>query len=88
MEIIVKKTVEEKVKISLPHYRKNDYTAYYVYSDERCINVCNFSGYLEIQEANSSLAFHLDEVKECTREEFLEIYNEVSEKLKSKIMEP
>jgi len=78
MEITVRKVIEEKVKIELPIYRIGGCHAYKVYSEEKCIQVCNFNGGLSISQSHAGLAWTTDNVKDCSREKFEEQYNKVS----------
>ena len=81
MEITIKKTTEKKVKIELPLYRASKNFAYKVYSEENCIAICCHPGMMSIHQVNSSLAWTLDNVKDCTREEFEEMYQKVSSEI-------
>jgi hypothetical protein len=80
MEIRIKKTVEEKVQITLPYFTKTICHYYKVYSDTHCICVTNLAGYNSIQIHQSSLAF-ASKYEFCTESEFLDMYNKVNDEL-------
>ena len=55
MEITVKKTIKEKVKLELPAYFKNLAHVYKISSDETCLQVCTVKDYFSIGKCHSSL---------------------------------
>jgi hypothetical protein len=55
MEITVKKTIEEKVKLELPAYFKNLAHVYKISSDETCLQVCTVKDYFSIGKCHNSL---------------------------------
>jgi hypothetical protein len=55
MEITVKKTIEEKVKLELPAYFKNSAYVYKIASDETCIQVCTVTQYFSISKCETTL---------------------------------
>ena len=81
MEITIKKTTEKKVKIELPLYRIGGCHAYKVYSEEKCIQVCNLKGNLEIGQHHAGLAWITYDTKDCSREKFEEMYQKVSSEI-------
>ncbi len=80
MEITIKKTLEEKVQITLPYFTKTVCHYYKVYSDTHCICVTNLAGYKGVQIHQSSLAFG-GNYEVCTESEFLDMYNKVNNEL-------
>lgn len=80
MEITIKKTVEEKVQITLPYFTKTICHYYKVYSDTHCICVTKLAGYNSIQIHQSNLAFG-GNYEVCAESEFLDIYNLVNSEL-------
>jgi hypothetical protein len=69
MKIKSTKTVEHE--ITLPAFYKSQSMYFKIFSEEKCIAVCND----EIAIKNSGLPFVL-EVQLCTEEEFLKAYNQ------------
>ena len=55
MEITVKKTIEEKVKLELPAYFKDSAHVYKISTDETCIQVCTSFQYLSISKCATTL---------------------------------
>lgn len=80
MEITIKKTVEEKVQISLPAFTKTICHYYKVYSEDYCIAVTNLADHKGVQIQQSSLAF-ASTYKVCTEQEFLDMFNKVNNEL-------
>ena len=81
MEIRIKKTIEEKVNVALPFYRKDNCHHYKVYSENNCIQVTDLDTYsCGIQIGHIGLAISETNV-ECTQEEFEEAFNKVKEQL-------
>lgn len=80
MEITTKKTVEEKVQITLPYFTKTICHYYKVYSEDYCIAVTNLDGYKGIQIQQSSLAF-ASTYEVCTEQEFNEMFNLINSEL-------
>ena len=75
MEITIKKTVEEKVQISLPAFfrSKSKIFHYKVYSEKHCIQIYDE----EISVKHASIFTVLD-YEVCTESEFLDKFNEVN----------
>ena len=78
MEILVKKTTEEKVTIELPYYCKSEWFAYAIYSEKQAIQV--HYGVLpdsaSIDVCNSRLPFEVSfNCTPCTKDEFKSIYD-------------
>ena len=75
MEITIKKTVEEKVQISLPAFfrSKSKIFHYKVYSEKHCIQIYDE----EISVKHASIFTVLD-YEVCTEAEFLDKFNEVN----------
>jgi hypothetical protein len=86
LKIKISKSVEEIVEIQLPVYRKNECHAYYVYSETEAIKVTDLDKHYSVSQTFSELAFHLESYKDCTREEFMEVYDKVEKILKSKLL--
>ena len=81
MEITVKKTIEEKVNVELPIYRKSNCHHFKVYSESECIYVTDLDVFsFAIQKGDASLALAERNI-ECTKEEFEEAFNKVKEQL-------
>ena len=57
MEITVKKTIEEKVKLELPAYFKDCAHVYKIASDETCIQVTTMIQYFSISKCHNTLPF-------------------------------
>lgn len=74
MEITIKKTVEEKVQITLPYFTKTICHYYKVYSDTHCICVTVLSGHKSVSVNHSAIAFG-GNYEVCTETEFLDMYN-------------
>lgn len=55
MEITIKKTIEEKVKLELPAYFKNYAHVYKISADESCLQVCTNHQYLSISKCATTL---------------------------------
>jgi hypothetical protein len=80
MEISIKKTLEEKVQITLPYFTRTLCHYYKVYSEVHCIAVTNLDGYKGVQVQSSSLAF-ASTYEVCTEKEFNEMFNKVNNEL-------
>jgi hypothetical protein len=80
MEISIKKTLEEKVQITLPYFTKTICHYYKVYSEDHCIAVTNLAGYKGVQIQQSSLAF-ASTYEVCTEQEFNEMFNQINSEL-------
>lgn len=82
MEITVKKTVEEKVQITLPAFYKTSCHQIKIYSDEKCIYITksDYGINSSITTAHSGLAFTLN-AEPSTESEFLDMYNQVNSEL-------
>lgn len=78
MEITVKKTVEEKVQITLPAFfrSKTQHFYYKVYSEDHCLAVHSE----EIGIKHATIFMVLD-YEPCTESEFLDMYNKVNDTL-------
>jgi hypothetical protein len=78
MEITIKKTVEEKVQISLPAFfrSKTQHFYYKVYSEDHCIQV--YDGEIGIKHAT---IFMVLDYEFCTEQEFNEMFNKVNNEL-------
>jgi hypothetical protein len=76
MEITIKKTIEEKVQISLPAYYKTSAHQFKIYSDTHCISVTEAG----IHQLHADLPFAID-AKESTELEFMEFYKKVNNQL-------
>jgi len=84
IKITVRESVEKEVEIKLPLFRKNQATAYMVFSDKKCISVTHHAALdPQIQIAHFGLAFQLEETKDCTEEEFRFALNEAMDRLKN-----
>jgi hypothetical protein len=68
MEITVKKTIEEKVKLELPAYFTNCAFVYKISLDESCMQVCTIEDSLGIQKCFNTLP--LNTSTEPTTKEF------------------
>ena len=80
MEITIKKTVEEKVQITLPAYIKGVCHFYKVISENKAIQVTTLEGHQSINETSPIVAFSNTKEK-CTKEEFNNAFNQIKEKL-------
>ncbi len=80
MEISIKKTLEEKVQITLPYFTKTICHYYKVYSEDYCIAITNLADHKGIQIQQSSLAF-ASTYKVGTEQEFNEMFNKVNSEL-------
>lgn len=89
MKIQIRHTEEtiKEVDVQLPLYRESSIAVYKVFSETKCIAVHKVAvePAICIQSANS--AFHLQSSKDCTKERFFEIYNEVDTFLTNAIFE-
>ena len=76
MKIEIKKQVIEYVDIELPMYKKGSCFYYKIYSEKKCIQVCN----LQSSEAIESVTFQcaLLNTEDCTKEEFDLEYERIS----------
>ena len=75
MEITIKKTVEEKVQISLPSFfrSKSKVFHYKVYSEKHCIQI--YDDEISIKHAT---IFTILDYEPCTESDFLNKFNEVN----------
>jgi len=80
MEISIKKTLEEKVQITLPYFTRTLCHYYKVYSEDYCICVTNLDGYKAVQIQNASLAF-ASKYEVSNESEFLDMYNKINDEL-------
>ena len=78
MKITIEKTetVKTEVEIKLPYYRKTNCHYLKVYSETKCLQVCQLEGYMGIEQARIGLAFGKGTV-DSTEEEFLAKWDEV-----------
>ena len=76
MKIEIKKQVIEYVDIELPMYKKSSCFHYKIYSEKKCIQVCN----LETSEAIEcvTISCALMNTEDCTKEEFDLEYEKIS----------
>ena len=77
MKIQVKKEVIEYVDVELPFYKKSSCHYYKVYSEDKCIQVCNLEESESIKVVTNLCAFisTLDSTKEEFDLEFARISN-------------
>lgn len=80
MEITIKKTVEEKVKINLPAYVKSVCHFYKVISENKAIQVTTLEGHQSINETSPVVAFS-NTKEESTEAEFNNAFNQIKNKL-------
>lgn len=55
MEITVKKTIQEKVKLELPAYFKDSAHVYKISTDESCVQVTTLNQHLSISQCSVTL---------------------------------
>lgn len=80
--IHVTKNVTSQKEVTLPVFRKSKYFAYKVISKEKCVSV--FFGDMkgpEIGIHHAELAWNQDDVKDCSEEKFMELYNATQERI-------
>jgi hypothetical protein len=76
MKIEIKKEVSEMIEVELPFYRKSKCNYYIVYSDRRCICVCNLEENESIMNVTVQCAFL--KTTDCTKKEFDLEYERIS----------
>ena len=82
MKLTIKKITQEQVEINLPAYYKTGVHFIKIYSEKKCICVTNMNDHYEIGLKHVELAFNADAIV-CNKEEFGQVFNEVSLKLKN-----
>jgi hypothetical protein len=75
MKIEKTTTRKRKIEISLPMYRKHGCHSYFVFSEERSIQICNLGDYSSIGFVGSSLAFS-DGTKNATKGHYEREFNQ------------
>lgn len=83
MNIQITEYTERTIEIELPAYRKSGCHYYKVFSDEHCIQICTLDFNTSIARHHSGLAYSDKRIEDCSKEEFEENYNKVSELIKS-----
>jgi len=79
MKIQIRHTEEtiKEVDVQLPLYRESSIAVYKVFSETKCVQVYKIDCGAGISIVSASSAFHLQSSKDCSKERFFEIYNEV-----------
>jgi hypothetical protein len=76
MKIRITKELIEYVDIQLPMYKKGSCFYYKIYSELKCIQVCNLGTSEGIQSVTAECAFI--DTEDCTKEEFDLEYDRIS----------
>lgn len=87
MKIEIRKVVIESIEVSLPIYRTDGYHYYKIFSEENCIQVLNSEKTPCIGIHHTSLAFHGEGNKDCTKEIFEEKLEQAIERVNLKAKE-
>ncbi len=89
MKIKIRQTEEtiKEVDVQLPLYRESSIAVYKVFSDTKCVSVHKLEHQPEILIQSARAAFILESTKDCSKERFFEIYNEVDTFITNAIFE-
>lgn len=81
MKIEITKVIKEEINVTLPVFRKNNCHFYKVFSDEKCIQICNLDGNIAIGIHHSGLAYAGTDTIDCSKNEFEDSLNAIRKKL-------